>query len=104
MRRCKTTSKFRISNIILDLFWTSYDHIEACACYHVVKNADKGLQKLVPLGTISNAYAFTWANLGNNVKLFVLYKMAFLDFFFRKISKNSKFLHSLISLTPKLQN
>ena len=32
-----------------------------------LKNADKELQKLVPLEKISDAYAFTWANLVLNV-------------------------------------
>ena len=32
-----------------------------------LKNADKELQKMVPLGPISDAYDFTWANLGLNV-------------------------------------
>ena len=32
-----------------------------------LKNANKELQKLVPLGTISDAYDFTWANLVENV-------------------------------------
>ena len=47
------------------------------------KISDKELRKLVPLGTISDAYAFLWANLDLNVifQLFELYKMAFSDFF-----------------------
>ena len=32
-----------------------------------LKYADKGLQKSVPLGTTSDAYAFLWANLVKNV-------------------------------------
>ena len=41
------------------------------------KNSDKELPKLVPLGTISDAYAFTWANLVLKVGLdfFIKYKI-----------------------------
>ena len=34
----------------------------------MVKNADKGFQKFVPLGKISDSYAFTWSYLVKNTK------------------------------------
>ena len=56
------------------------------------------MHKLVPLGTISDAYAFTLANFVLNVifELLELYKMAFLDFS-RKRSKNLGISKSHIS-------
>ena len=51
---------------------TTYSEHDMIICRLVpaitwLKNADKELQKLVPLGPISDAYDFTWANLGLNV-------------------------------------
>ena len=56
------------TNFVFAILYTTYSEHDMII-YSLVpaitwlKNANKGLQKFVPLGTISDAYAFAWANL-----------------------------------------